>query len=105
MSIVKMDKLTRNHILGTIVILAFIIFAFLWFMRTNEANVLETNTEYAASTTTQTAQRVDDLLQSAQHAVSMTAGALKGADINALIDINLLSRLTSDSMFDYMAFC
>ena len=101
----KPSHYTRNRIIVAVVIFALIIVAFVVFMHANERRVLDTNAAYAESTTTQTAERVDDLLISAQEAIGTAARVYQNADITYTISENTLQRISADSMFDFMAYC
>ena len=70
----KLDRFSRNRMMGSIIIMALIVVAFFWFMRANEARVIDTNAVYAESTTQQTAVRINDLFQSAEDAIHTFAG-------------------------------
>ena len=101
----RLDSYTKNLIIGSVVIFALIIVAFNVFMSATEDRVVKSNAAYAESTAISTSGRVDDLFRGAQDSLTTAARIYQQTlNQNGISEADL-TRISADSMFDYMGYC
>lgn len=86
-----------------LLIIIFIVFGI--FVNTNKQRIVAQNTDYMEEATLQTAQRIDDVLLSAQNSLELIASLYGDVMGNSTeIDFKLLNQLANKAPFDYIDF-
>lgn len=86
-----------------LLIIIFIVFGI--FVNTNKQRIVAQNTDYMQEATLQTAQRIDDVLLSAQNSLELIASLYGDVMGNSTeIDFKLLNQLANKAPFDYIDF-
>ncbi len=98
------ERKTAEKMLSAGLLLTVTVVAFLLFIRENRGRIVRQNTSYVQEVTTQTAQRVSELLARAQESVSMIANLYGQTMTSPEADPETLIRLSEESRFDMIEF-
>ncbi len=101
-------KKERNYgfiaqIIMLAVLIAFLAFAFLSFIRSNSSRIIEQNNQFIEAAAEQTADHFNDLLRSAQTNASMASHVYELLKMETL-DASALADIIDHSIFDYAEF-
>lgn len=92
------------QILFTCILLAFIVIIFIIFTKENNERIIRQNESYVEDATVQVAERIDDILTSAQNSIN-TIAYLYGKSLESPeVDAKALKDMTENSAFDYVEF-
>lgn len=92
------------RILFACVLLAFIVIIFIIFTKENNERIIRQNESYVEDATVQVAERIDDILTSAQNSIH-TMAYLYGKSLKSpVVDAKALKDMTENSAFDYVEF-
>ncbi len=93
-----------KQILSALVLLVFVILVFIKFMKENNERIVQQNENYVEDATAQVAERIDDVLRSAQNSISTMAYLYGRLLTEPTIDSETLKDMTASSVFDYVEF-
>lgn len=86
------------------ILLAFIVTGFIVFTKENNERIIQQNESYVEDATVQVAERIDDVLTSAQNNIN-TMAYLYGQSLKSPeVDAKALKDMTENSAFDYVEF-
>lgn len=92
------------QILFACILLAFIVLIFIIFTKENNERIIRQNESYVEDATVQVAERIDDILTSAQNNI-YTMAYLYGKSLESPeVDAKALKDMTENSSFDYVEF-
>lgn len=86
------------------ILLVIIVIAFSIFVNTNRQRIVAQNTDYVEEAALQTAQRLDEILMSAQNSLELIASLYGDVMDSTEIDFKLLNQLANKAPFDYIEF-
>ena len=92
------------QITAVTVLLAFIIFSFVLFVRENRRRIIEQNNDFIAEVTQLTARRMDDILDMSQRSTELIARLYSEVMDTPSISADVLTEMADKSMFDYVEF-
>ena len=98
------ERKTAEKMLSAGLLLTVTVVVFLLFIRENRGRIVRQNTSYVQEVTTQTAQRVSELLARAQESVSTIANLYGKTMTSPEADPETLIRLSEESRFDTIEF-
>lgn len=92
------------HILMTGILLTVSLLSFYAFTRENRQRILDRNTNYIEDVTIQTANRINDMLQTRKSSLNVLAITVMETITEPNVDTELLLLLQETSVFDYVEF-
>ncbi|MCB7318807.1 hybrid sensor histidine kinase/response regulator [Lacrimispora sp. 210928-DFI.3.58] len=92
------------QILFACILLAFVVFISVIFTKENNERIIRQNENYVEDVTVQMAERIDDILASAQNSIN-TMAYLYGKSLESPeVDANALKDMAENSVFEYVEF-
>lgn len=92
------------QILFACILLAFVVFISVIFTKENNERIIRQNENYVEDVTVQMAERIDDILTSAQNSIN-TMAYLYGKSLESPeVDANALKDMAENSVFEYVEF-
>ena len=87
-----------------VVLLALAVASFYSFARSNSRRILEQTDSFVEAVTTQTADRLNDMIYTAQRSVDLLAQLYSAGDEGPVVDEAMLREMIDRSSFDYVEF-
>ncbi len=102
-----MEKEKRSRLFEAVFIaalLAFVVVSFVSFLRDNRQRIVQRNDSFIEAATTQTADRINDLLDSSRRSTEIMAQLYGALLTEPRVDMEMLQDMTERSPFDYVEF-
>lgn len=98
------NRKMRMQILFACILLAFVVLVFIIFTKENNERIIRQNENYVEDVTVQMAERIDDILTSAQDSINTMAYLYGNTLESPKVDAEALKDLTENSAFEYVEF-